>query len=184
MAEREWDPGLDPALRETVDQRFINQGSLYGALPEEVLEDPQKRQLLHAGWSRRPYRDGSVWEPPTATVEWERLRRAYRDVVLHAVNHRAPANTPWVGPRLEILDAVVESSWEEREEGIRVLLSAWAFTSLWQATPESPQVEGQQVFFFYTARMRDAALRALNESLAPPADDDPFWEMVQALIEG
>lgn len=185
MPHEEWNPGLDPPLRQLVESRHIVEGALYGTVPEEVLQESDKRALLQAGWTRRPYRDGSVFEPPTAAVEWERLKGEYRDLLFHAVHHKAPADTPWVGSRLEILNAVVESAWEERQEELRVLLNAWAYTSLWQVDPDGQRpLESQEVFFFYTARMRDAAVRALREGLTAPDAEDNFWAMIDALVEG
>ncbi len=49
--------------------------------------------------------------------------------------------------------------------------------------PESSaaRVEGTEVFFFYTDSMRRAAAQALTETVRSPSDDDPVWQLVEAL---
>jgi len=43
------------------------------------------------------------------------------------------------------------------------------------------RVEGTEVFFFYTERMRRAAVAALTETVRSPAADDPVWALVESL---
>jgi len=46
-------------------------------------------------------------------------------------------------------------------------------------SPDS--MEGAETFYFYTEAMREAALRALQETATAPAADDPVWVLVDAL---
>ncbi len=174
---------LDQEIKDQIDLEHLREGSLFGHVPQKVLSDDLIRSLQNLGWTKRDYRDHPVMEPPQATMDWDSLSARHRDEVLHAVSHRLPQGTPWVGNQYAILKELIDSIWEQRQDELRVLLNAWAFAAAWTglADHNDREVESRQTFYFYTAAMRDAAEQAVAQSItAPPADDD-FWQYVQAL---
>lgn len=179
------DFGLDQALRAHVEAHHVSEGQLFGMVPQNGLTGDERMALLAAGWTARNYQDRPMMEPPTLKVAWDELRRRHRDLTLHRINHRLPATTPWAGNRIEILEEMLASAWEAKEDEIRTLLNAWAFASVWtepDVDTQSRSLEHRQTFFFYADRMKVAAERVLAEGVAAPEADDEFWTFVSALI--
>ncbi|SMC01855.1 hypothetical protein SAMN00768000_0120 [Sulfobacillus thermosulfidooxidans DSM 9293] len=175
--------GLDNELKSQIDTQHVTEGALFGTVPQKVLSPDDTRQLERLGWVKRDYRDHPVMEPPQATLDWDHLSERHRDEVLHALSHRLVGGTPWVGNQHAILEELIDSIWEQRQEEIRVLLNAWAFAAAWAGHPDHNDrvVESRQTFYFYSASMRDAAEKAVELAVAAPGDDDEFWQYIQAL---
>jgi hypothetical protein len=191
--------GFSPELRAQVNQKHLRQGRLFGALLQEELSPEDREALVRAGWTRKNYRDKAVMVPPSMTVAWDHEHAVFRDHMLHATAHRLPDGLPAAGNGQAILEELIASAWEEREEQLRTVLSAFSFASLLPGPDESADVaavpsgaldaalaygermEGFETFFFYAASMRDAAVAALKESVRAPAPDDGIWELVEAL---
>ncbi|HBQ95762.1 MAG: hypothetical protein M1294_15485 [Firmicutes bacterium] len=174
---------LDSEIRAQIDSEHLTEGALFGTVPQKVLSDDLIRSLENLGWVKRDYRDHPVMEPPQATLDWDSLSAQHRDEVLHAISHRLPQGTPWVGNQYAILEELIDSMWEQRQDEIRILLNAWAFAAAWTGHPDhnDRMVESRQTYYFYTASMRDAAEQAVALGIsAPPADDD-FWVYVESL---
>ena len=174
---------IDREIKDQIDSEHLTEGPLFGSVPQKVLSDDLTRALQRLGWIKRDYRDLPVMESPQAIMDWDSLSAQHRDKVLHAVSHRLPQGTPWVGNQYAILGELIDSLWEQRQDEIRVLLNSWAFAAAWagHADHNDRVVESRQIFYFYTVSMRDAAKKAVAVSIsAPPAEDD-FWQYVDAL---
>jgi len=181
--EQYLDAGLDQPLRERISEVFIREGQLFGAIPQTSLTVDEMMELSRVGWTRHDYHDAPVITAPQSTIEWSALRERHRDQTLHAVSHRLPDGAPWLGTRQAILEELLASTWEQKEDELRILLHAFAYTSMWsQEEPEADHaIESQEIFFFYTDRMRTSAIEATRYATESPQADDPFWDMVTAL---
>lgn len=172
-------------LRTHIDRNHIHEGQLFGAVPAEGLSADDHATLERLGWQDRPYQDRPVLTPPESTVEWDRQKFVFRDNMLHAVAHRLPQGIPVIGNAEAIMEELVASTWEQREEQLRTVLGAFAFASL-LSEPQADRgcrVEDAETFYFYTAAMKHAAERALAESVKPPEDHDEIWSLVEALAD-
>jgi len=182
----ELDVGIDQALRTYVQQHYLPDGRLFAMVPQASLTADERMELLRAGWTARHFVDAPVMEPPMLEIHWNDLRRRHRDLTLHRVHHRLPENTPWLGNRIAILEEMLSSAWEDKEEEFRTILAAWAYASVWnepdpeRETPDS--VEAFQTFFFYSERLSQGMARILEEGTVPPNDGDDFWIMLDALV--
>ena len=185
MDEQSLAIGLSPELQERIRTRHVRSGRLFGALSQNELEPGEIRQLIQSGWLERPYQDEPVMIAPQITINWDRLRQQHRDHTLHAVSHRLPAGAPWAGTRQAILEELLASLWETREDELRTILHAWAYASMWDAEGEhAPSaLESQETFFFYTRRMKDSAEEALAVATEAPEAHDEFWTLVNALVD-
>lgn len=175
---------VSPALREAVDRLHLTEGRLFGAIPPDRLDRDQQEALLRAGWTRRNYADRPVLEPPHAELDWDALRRRHAGATREAIQVVWPDAPGWNPQAWAIIEEVLASVWEEREEETRALLSAWSFASLWpEPDPARPQarVEGRQVFFFYADSFRRAAEAAAEAITLPPAREEAFWTLVEAV---
>ena len=193
--------GFSPALRAQVNQKHLTTGHLFGSVPQDELAPPDLEALLKAGWVSKNYRDRAVILPPSMTVAWDHEHAVFRDHVLHAAAHRLPEGLPVAGNGQAILEELIASAWEEREEQLRTVLAAFCFASvlpapessepvggvapgaLLAATEHGERVEGFETFFFYADSMKGAARRAVAESVQTPDDHDGIWELVEALTE-
>ncbi|CAB1128247.1 conserved protein of unknown function [Candidatus Hydrogenisulfobacillus filiaventi] len=178
---------VPPALRAAVDRLHLTEGQLFGTIPPERLDRDQQQALLQAGWTRRNYADRPVLEPPHAEFDWEALRRRHAEATRAALHTRWPEAAEWGAQAWAIIDEVLASVWEEREEEARSLLAAWSFAALWPAPdPGRPQdrMEGRQVFFFYADSFRRAAEAAAAEITRAPQAEDLFWTLVEAVPKG
>ncbi len=178
---------LGRRLREQIEQTYLTQGQLFGMVPQSALTVEERQQLLTAGWTSRNFVDAPMMEPPMLEIRWPDLKSRHRDATIHRVYHRVPAQTPWIGNRAEILEEMLGSAWEAKEDELRTVLSAWCYASAW-TTPtvelESTQpVESSEVFFFYTEAMRTATLRILKKGTGAPNETDTFWDLLDALIK-
>ncbi|POB09648.1 hypothetical protein [Sulfobacillus sp. hq2] len=175
--------GLSDDLKNRIEQEYIHEGALYGHLPQKQLSPEEMRALKKVGWTPRDYRDNPIMEAPQSTINWDQLSAEHRDHVLHAISHRLPQGAPWAGNRQAILEELIASAWDEREEEMRILLNSWTFAAAWSGHPNQNDrlVESRQTFYFYTAKMRDTAEQALHLATEPPGDDDAFWGFVEAL---
>lgn len=183
--EQSVDFGLDQDLKDRVAREFIRDGRLFGAVRQSDLIGDEMMELVRAGWTQHDYHDAPVMEAPHSTVDWLSLKLRHRDNTLHAVSHQLKNGAPWVGPHQEILEELLASTWEVQEDELRTLLHAFAFASMWNREESSDKdiLESQETFFFYTDRMRSAALRAADYATEAPESSNPFWEMVMALHE-
>ena len=186
MGATELDVGLDQALRAHVQQHYVPDGRLFAMVPQSSLTADERMALLRAGWTARNFVDAPMMEPPTLEITWHDLKRRHRDLTLHRVHHRLPKDTSWAGNRVAILEEMLSSTWEGKEDEIRTLLSAWSYASVWNEPDLEREMEGGveafQTFFFYSQRMRDSMVRILEEGTVPPSDDDDFWMMLDALV--
>lgn len=175
--------GLDSDLKSLVEQEYIKESALFGTVPQSKLNSGEMRELEKVGWTVRDYRDEPVVEPPQSAINWDNLSAEHRDHIFHAISHRLPQGTPWAGNKQAILEELVASAWDEREEEIRILLGSWTFAAAWSGHPDYNDrvVESRQTFYFYSAKMRNAAEKALHLVTEPPGDDDAFWEFIDAL---
>ncbi len=175
--------GLDQNLMERISAHYISDGTLYGALPQTDVTVDERMALVRVGWILHNYQDRPVLEPPQMVINWAEGHKTYRDNALHAIAHRIPG-APFFGTRLEILEELIDSSWDQQVEDLRVVLHAWAFASLWdQPRGENHDIEAQQTFFFYTNQMRKTAADAFSAIMAAPDQDHEFWGLVSALTE-
>lgn len=177
--------GLDQALRAHVEAHHVAEGQLFGMVAQNGLTSDERMALIAAGWTARNYQDRPMMEPPTLRVAWDDLRRRHRDLTLHRINHQLPGTTPWAGNRIQILEEMLASAWEAKEDEIRTLLNAWSYASVWTEPEDDGRtrsLEHRQTFFFYAERMKAAAERVLTEGVAAPEADDEFWTFVNALI--
>ena len=178
---------LDRRLRDQIEQTYLTEGQLFGMVPQSALTVEQRQRLLSAGWTSRNFVDAPMMEPPMLEIRWPDLKSRHRDATMHCVYHRVPAQTPWIGNRVEILEEMLGSAWEAKEDELRTVLSAWCYASAWTgpaAEPEANQsLESSEVFFFYTEPMRTATLRILQEGAGAPDDTDTFWDLLDALVK-
>ena len=174
---------LDHEVKTQIDNQYITEGALYGTVPQSVFDPDAIRQLQRLGWTKKDYRDHPVMEPPQETLDWDALSARHRDEVLHAVSHRLPQGTPWVGNQYAILQELIDSIWEQRQDELRILLNSWSFAAAWAGHSDHNDrvVESRQTFYFYTASMRDATEEAVKFIVTAPREDDEFWEYIQAL---
>ncbi len=181
------DDDLGRRLREQVDQAYLTEGRLFGMVPQSMLTIEERQQLLKAGWTSRNFVDAPMMEPPMLEVRWPDLKSRHRDATMHCVHHRVPGETPWIGNRIEILEEMLGSAWEAKEDELRTVLNAWCYASAWTAPEEEPgsnqSVESSEVFFFYTEPMRTATLRILEEGTDAPGETDAFWDLLDALVQ-
>lgn len=192
---------FSPELRARVNQKHLRRGRLFGAILQDELTPEDREALQKAGWTPKAYRDKAVLVPPSMTVAWDHEHAIFRDHMLHATAHRLPTGLPAHGNGLAILEELIASTWEEREEQLRVVLNAFAFASLLPGpgghapagetgAPETPasaelppeRMESYETFFFYAASMRQAAAQALRETVKAPDPDDAVWTLVDALM--
>jgi hypothetical protein len=191
--------GFSPALRAEINQKHLRRGRLFGALVQEELAQEDCQALEGSGWTRKNYKDKAVLIPPTMTVAWDHEHAVFRDHVLHAAAHRLDRGLPVAGNAQAILEELIASAWEEREDQLRTVLNAFSFASLLPgpgeeqaaqavppgaldaATEHGERMEGFETFFFYARSMRDAAARAVAEAVRAPGADDGIWELVEAL---
>lgn len=178
------DVGLDQDLRSHVQHHHITEGRLFGMVSQPNLTTDERMQLLRAGWTARNFVDAPVMEPPMLDVKWDDLEHRHRDLTLHRVHHRLPENTAWAGNRLAILEEMLASAWDAKEEELRTLLAAFAYASVWnepKSEVEQP-VSAFETFFFYSDRLKNTMSHILEEGIIPPDDDDEFWLMLDVLI--
>ncbi len=170
-------------LKNIIDEGYIREGALFGTVPQQKLTSDEMLQLEQLGWTARDYRDRPIIEPPLFIVNWDGLSQQHRDRVLHAVSHKLPGGSPWAGNKQAIIEELIASIWEQHEEELRIVLSAWTFAAAWSGHPDQGDriMESRQTFYFYTAHMREAADKAVGVVTNPPADDDTFWVYMQAL---
>ena len=177
---------LDQDLTERIRNHYIREGQLYGSLEQKDLTLDERKSLAQAGWVQHNYVDHPVMEPPQTLVDWTRLQAEHRDRTLHAISHRLPSGTPWAETRQAILEEMLGSLWDQQVDRVRILLHSWAYASVWSLPDDSGQPtkpESAEMFFFYTARMQNAAEAALQEITRFPDLDDEFWQMVDALSQ-
>lgn len=185
MQDSEFDAGLDPRLRQRIADLYISEGRLFGSIGLQKLDPEEQTQLVRSGWTVREYQDRPVVEPPSETIDWDALRQHRKNRILGTLSERELKGWPWSGDRRAILDEVLDSAWEEKEEEIRTFLNAWTYASLWYGSQDDVDegftVEQRQEFFFYTERMRQVALAAIDESITAPDEDANFWELIRSL---
>ncbi|MCL8207370.1 MAG: hypothetical protein K6V97_04750 [Actinomycetia bacterium] len=172
-------------LKTRIDREHIREGRLFGALPAAALSPENQAELVKRGWTLKAYEDRTVLLPPETTVEWDRVLAVFRDNLLHRAAHRLPRGLPLAPDAQAIMEEVIASTWEQREEQLRVVLSAFAFASL-LPRPEGHtdrRVESFETFYFYTQAMKRAAELAVAEAAKAPEDDDEVWAMVEAVAE-
>lgn len=175
--------GLDQELTARIREHHIREDHLFGALPQNLLDFDEMASLIGAGWIKRDYHDAPVLEAPETTVDWERLRREHRDNILHAISH-GPLAGPTVGTTQDILEELVASNWDQHQEELRTLLHSWAYASIW-ADGESERIgglESRETLFFYTEKMKNTAVTAMDYATRAPDTDDAFWELAGALL--
>lgn len=174
-------PGLDHALIARINQHHIQEGPLYGSVPQALLNANERFELTRVGWIAHNYIDQPVMEPPQHVFDWAGGRIIFRDNILHLVAHRF-LKAPLLGTQQAILEELIDSTWEQQVDNLRVVLHAWAFASAWVKTPEAESnLEGRQSFSFYTVQMRRTADEAFRETLAAPRPEHEFWELVKSL---
>lgn len=186
---------LLPDLRARIDSQHIRDGQLFGAMPTADLALQDQEILERNGWEPRHYRDLPVMVAPELTIVWDKEHGVFRDNMLHVAAHRFEGGTPAVGNAREILDELLDSAWEDREERLRTVLGAFSFASVLSGAngpseagePMIPEwsllrVEGSETFFFYTQAMRDAAQAAVKETVTAADDDDEVWTLIGSLI--
>lgn len=186
---------LLPELRARINSQHIRDGQLFGTVPTTDLALHEQETLERNGWESRDYRDRPVMVAPELTIVWDKERGVFRDNMLHVAAHRFEGGTPAVGNAREILDELLDSAWEDREESLRTVLAAFSFASVLSGAsalsdagePMVPEwsllrVEGSETFFFYTQAMRDAARRAVQETVRAADDEDEVWTLIGSLI--
>ncbi len=174
-------PGLDHDLIARINQHYIHEGPLYGSLPQSEVNADERRELIRVGWIAQNYIDQPVMEPPQHIFDWAAGRITFRDNILHLVAHRFP-NAPLLGTQQAILEELIDSAWEQQVDDLRVVLHSWAFASAWaKSSDEEVDLQGRQSFSFYTDQMQKTAQAAFRATVAAPAPDHEFWELVKAL---
>lgn len=178
---------VEPELRAHIDRVHITEGSLFANVPQEQLSADERKALLKAGWTVRNYQDRPMMEPPELLLDWQRLWEGYRHATLDQIARRWGNSLPtWGENHRLVLEEVLASQWEEREDAMRALLAGWTFASAWQresgeAADPAQRLEGRQVFFFYAESFRAAAREALDYLTRPPDADDAFWNLAEAV---
>jgi hypothetical protein len=174
---------MDEDLKHLVDEDYINEGALFGTVAQDKLTSDAMLLLEQLGWKARDYRDRPVIESPRSTIDWDGLSGQHRDRILHAISHKLPEGSPWAGNKQAIIEELIASIWEQHEEELRILLSAWTFAAAWSGHPDQGDrvMESRQTFFFYSSHMREAADKAVVLITDPPVDDDNFWIFMKSL---
>jgi hypothetical protein len=122
--------GFSPELRAQVNQKHLRKGRLFGAVLRDEFSPADRQALIQAGWEQHNYKDKAVLVPPSMTVAWDHQHAIFRDHMLHATAHRLPEGIPAAGNAGAILEELIASAWEEREDQLRTVLSAFSFASL------------------------------------------------------
>ncbi len=174
--------GLDQNLMGRVSAHFITDGALYGTLPQSDVTQDERLALVRVGWILQNYMGRPVLEPPQMAINWAEGRRIYRDNTLHAIAHHIP-EAPFFGTRQAILEELIDSSWDQQVEDLRIVLHAWAFAAVWDEPKGDADagIEAQQIFFFYTNQMRKTAGAAFHAITSAPPTENEFWDLVRSL---
>lgn len=175
-------PGLDQDLMARINAHYVQEGPLYGSLPQSEVNPDERRELTRVGWIAQNYIDQPVMEPPQHIFDWATGRITFRDNILHMVAHRFP-NAPLLGTQQAILEELIDSAWEQQVDDLRVVLHSWAFASAWiKSSDDEGDLETRQSFSFYTDQMQKTAQQAFAATMAAPALDHEFWELVKSLV--
>ncbi len=183
---------MAPQLKRQIDDHYIRQGPLFGAVPGHALELEQQRDLEDSGWTVREYLDQTVLIGPQATVRWDQHLFRFRDAILHQAAHGLAEGVPVAGNAQAIVDEVINSAWDARLDQLRTVWGAFAYAALRQGDPApddhldvvmpaSFAMEDQETYFFYTQSMADAAVATLAEVVKPPDRGDDLWPMLAAI---
>ena len=183
---------MAPQLKAQIDDHYVRQGPLFGAVPAHVLDLEQQRDLEDRGWAVREYLNQTVLTAPQATVRWDQHLFRFRDGILHHAAHQLAEGVPVAGNAQAIVDEVIDSVWDARLDQLRTVWGAFAYAALREGdptpggdpeaiTPASFAMEDQETYFFYTQAMADAAVATLAEVVKPPDREDDLWAMLAAI---